>query len=146
MVENKSYKTGGSAYTPGKKMESYKPKHLTAVIYSYYLPFITETKTLDHRLCSSEKCGLNCSLHVSNVTLNKLLNLYTSVSCCVHNPLSCQTLQLHGLQLTRLLCPWDYPGKSTGVGCHFLLQGYQCFFICKMRLIITYFSGCSEFL
>ena len=21
------------------------------------------------------------------------------------------------------LCPWDFPGKSTGVGCHFLLQG-----------------------
>ena len=27
------------------------------------------------------------------------------------------------LQATRLLCPWDFPGKSTGVGCHFLLQG-----------------------
>ena len=22
-----------------------------------------------------------------------------------------------------LLCPWDFPGKSAGVGCHFLLQG-----------------------
>ena len=22
----------------------------------------------------------------------------------------------------RLLCPWDVPGKNTGVGCHFLLQ------------------------
>ena len=28
----------------------------------------------------------------------------------------------HGLQSTRLLCPWDFPGKDTGVGCHFLLQ------------------------
>ena len=27
----------------------------------------------------------------------------------------------HGLQPTRLLCPWDFPGKSTGVGCHRLL-------------------------
>ena len=28
-------------------------------------------------------------------------------------------------KLTRLLCPWDSPGKNTGVGCHccFLLQG-----------------------
>ena len=25
-------------------------------------------------------------------------------------------------QPTRLLHPWDFPGKSTGVGCHFLLQ------------------------
>ena len=24
---------------------------------------------------------------------------------------------------TRLLCPWDSPGKNTGVGCHSLLQG-----------------------
>ena len=24
---------------------------------------------------------------------------------------------------TRILHPWDSPGKSTGVGCHFLLQG-----------------------
>ena len=29
----------------------------------------------------------------------------------------------HEPYLTRLLCPWDFPGKNTGVGCHFLLQG-----------------------
>ena len=23
----------------------------------------------------------------------------------------------------RFLCPWSFPGKNTGVGCHFLLQG-----------------------
>ena len=28
-------------------------------------------------------------------------------------------------QPTRLLRPWDSPGKSTGVGCHFLLQGMK---------------------
>ena len=28
----------------------------------------------------------------------------------------------HGLQPTSLLCSWDFPGKNTGVGCHFLLQ------------------------
>ena len=32
-------------------------------------------------------------------------------------------LQPHGLWLTRLLCPWNSPGKNTGVGFHFLLQG-----------------------
>ena len=30
--------------------------------------------------------------------------------------------QPHGLQPTRLLRPWDFPGKSTGVGCHRLLR------------------------
>ena len=32
------------------------------------------------------------------------------------------SLRPHGLQPTRLLHPWDFPGKSTGVGCHCLLQ------------------------
>ena len=36
---------------------------------------------------------------------------------------SCLTLQPHGLSPIRLLCPWDFPGKNTGVGCHFLLLG-----------------------
>ena len=33
----------------------------------------------------------------------------------------------HGLQPTSLLCPWDFPGKSTGVGCHCLLQQVNLF-------------------
>ena len=32
----------------------------------------------------------------------------------------------HGLQPTRLLRPWDFPGKSTGVGCHCLLHCMPC--------------------
>ena len=36
---------------------------------------------------------------------------------------SCPTLLPHGLEPTRLLCPWDFPGKNARVGCHFLLQG-----------------------
>ena len=35
---------------------------------------------------------------------------------------SCPTVQPQRWQLTRLCCPWDSPGKNTGVGCHFLLQ------------------------
>ena len=40
--------------------------------------------------------------------------------CCAQ---SCLTLRPHGLQPTRLLRPRASPGKSTGVGCRFLLQG-----------------------
>ena len=41
--------------------------------------------------------------------------LFSCFNCVgVHEPL--------GLQPTRLLCPWDFPRKNTGVGCHFLLQ------------------------
>ena len=31
-------------------------------------------------------------------------------------------VRLHRRQPTRLPCPWDSPGKNTGVGCHCLLQ------------------------
>ena len=31
-------------------------------------------------------------------------------------------MQPHRWQPIRLPCPWDSPGKNTGVGCHFLLQ------------------------
>ena len=36
---------------------------------------------------------------------------------------SCPALRPPGLQPTRLLCPWGFSGKITGVGCHALLQG-----------------------
>ena len=45
---------------------------------------------------------------------------------CVHvlnMPVMFNSFVLHGLQPSRLLYPWNFPGKNTGVGCHFLLQG-----------------------
>ena len=42
------------------------------------------------------------------------------VCMCAH---SCLTLcDRMDCSPTRLLCPWDFPGKNTGVGCHFPLQ------------------------
>ena len=35
----------------------------------------------------------------------------------------CSTLKSHGLGPTRLLCPWNFPGKNIGMGCHFFLHG-----------------------
>ena len=45
---------------------------------------------------------------------------------CVHvlsRSVVSDSLRPHGLWPTRLLCPWDSPGKNTGVGGHALLQG-----------------------
>ena len=43
---------------------------------------------------------------------------------CVLNPFSCvEHFERYELQPTSLLCPWDSPGKNTGVGCHAFLQG-----------------------
>ena len=50
---------------------------------------------------------------------------WTCVCVCVCEVTSVvsDSLQPQGLSLTRLLCPWDSPGKNTGVGCGALLQG-----------------------
>ena len=48
--------------------------------------------------------------------------LWTSCSCCLVASVVSNSLRPHGLQPTRLLCPWDSPDKNTGVGCHSHLQ------------------------
>ena len=35
------------------------------------------------------------------------------------------SLRPRGPWLARFLCPWDSPGKNTGVGCHALSRGYS---------------------
>ena len=47
---------------------------------------------------------------------------YLTAAAAAKSLQSCPTLRLHRWQHTRLPCPWDSPGKNTGVGCHFLLQ------------------------
>ena len=44
-----------------------------------------------------------------------LISAYSLSRVRLCEPMDCSPL--------RLLCPWDSPGKDTGVGCHFLLQG-----------------------
>ena len=45
------------------------------------------------------------------------------------NPLTCicsvvcNCVGPSGLEPTKHICPWDFKGKNTGVGCHFFLQG-----------------------
>ena len=48
--------------------------------------------------------------------------IYKMCTCWVTLVVS-KSLWPHGLQTARLLCPWGFPGKNTGVGSHSLLQG-----------------------
>ena len=63
----------------------------------------------------NEKAGLKCNTQKRKVmafgpiAAAKLLQL-------------CPTVRPQRRQPTWLLCPWDSPGKNTGVSCHFLLQ------------------------
>ena len=51
--------------------------------------------------------------------------------------------QPHGLQPTRLLCSWDFPGNSTGVGCHCLLCWPEASYLQNMKSIF-YFTGLKQ--
>ena len=42
---------------------------------------------------------------------------------CAQSLSHVHSLRPHGLWPARLLCPWDFPGKNTGVGCLALLKG-----------------------
>ena len=57
--------------------------------------------------------------------LDKLIYslFYEKSCCCLVTKLCPALLGPHGLQCTKLLCPWNFPGKNIGVSCHFLLQG-----------------------
>ena len=81
--------------------------------YQTYLRKNLITDEHNYKIFNSE-CGYSPSwILISLGFLRLLLLSYSVVS---------DTLQPHRRQPTRLLCPWDSPGKNTGVGCHFLLQ------------------------
>ena len=64
---------------------------------------------------SSRPRDRTCIFYVSCVSklhLGAPLSLSLKLLSCV------RLLRPHGLYPARLLCPWDSPGKNTGVGCH----------------------------
>ena len=82
-----------------------------------------EKKTILDILCpiyhQSDLSGQLIELQGTVISLAKV-----RVHCILHACLvaqSCLTL-CDPRQPSRLLCPWDFTGKSTGVGCHVLLQ------------------------
>ena len=57
-------------------------------------------------------------------SVHKSFTSFARPCCCYLVTKSCLTLlRPHELQPARLLYPWDFPGKNTGMGCHVLLQG-----------------------
>ena len=67
------------------------------------------------------KMALSLQLHFSFTASN--LDPKAPMKTLLSMLVLCDSLWAHGLLPARLLHPWDFPGKNTGVGCHFLLQG-----------------------
>ena len=58
------------------------------------------------------------------------------------------SVQPHRWQPTRLPCPWDSPGKNTGVGCHFLLKCMKVKVksVSRVRLLATPWTAANRLL
>ena len=69
----------------------------------------------------------NTHTHTHTPPMTSLTHLLPKDKMSPNSVLRCSvmsdSLRPHGLQPARLLCPWDSPGKNTGVGGHALLQG-----------------------
>ena len=66
--------------------------------------------------------------HLSVMSMRRVFHQFSHYLCFVwgsvlRGSVVSDSLPPHGPQPARLLCPWDFPGKDTAVGCHFLLQG-----------------------
>ena len=76
----------------------------------------------DHLTCLLRKLYSGqeeTELDVDQWTCSKLKSVLITQSCQT----LCDPMDWHIEEPTRLIHPWNSPGKNTGVGCHFLLQG-----------------------
>ena len=75
---------------------------------------------------STERLVCNIALYIlankSNLLSTILNNPCCCCCCCLVNKLCPTILWPCGLESIRLFCSWDFPGRNTGVSCHFLLQ------------------------
>ena len=67
--------------------------------------------------CGGSSCVWDCLQDPIQVVLVR------SLPCTLSSSVVSNSLRPHELQPSRLLCPWNFPGKNTEMGCHFLLQG-----------------------
>ena len=71
-----------------------------------------------HTQCIPLYCILSLNYFIKHlININKMF-----IACCQVTSVVSDSVRPQRRQPTRLLCPWDSPGKNTGVGCHFLLQ------------------------
>ena len=102
--------------------------------YCFYLQLQSSVEhkfiiSLDSKVCS-QRCKKwiisSKSLLMLSVN-NDQFNYYSILSdcccCCQVTSVVSNSVRPHRQQPTRLCHPWDSPGKSTAVGCHFLLHG-----------------------
>ena len=99
-----------------------KSKHITTIISCY-----TQSSSISPRIPMTHGLSKHTSTQASEEGCLHLLTLLL-IPALMHvwmlgHSIMSDFLRPRGLQPTSLLCPWDFPGKNTGVACHALLQG-----------------------
>ena len=111
----------GSQWSPSKHLP---PAHITewrrpSTLIKSALPLL-----LSHfshvRFCATPPLGFSRQEHWSGLPFPT--PMHKSEKWKWSRSVVSDSSRPHGLQPTRLLRPWDFPGKSTGVGCHCLLR------------------------
>ena len=80
------------------------------------------TSTLTHQNSRIFLTGRIQDVYCDIVYNGKILETAIKRGCCSVASVMSDSVRPHRRQPTRLPCPWDSPGKNTGVSCHFLLQ------------------------
>ena len=94
------------------------------MVRGHACPSLCQCQNQASRTWGMDQGCLPCDFSVLNCVTSPSVDcsqgpLTRSISCLLMSNSLCP----HGLYPARLLCPWDFPGKNTGVCCHVLLQG-----------------------
>ena len=106
---------------PGSSVHGDSPGKNTAVGCHTLLQGIFPSQGLNPGLMHCRQILYHLSYR--EVLVIPSLTFLLNCCCCLVAKSGTTVLQPHGLWPTRLLCPWDFPGKNSGVGGHFLFQG-----------------------
>ena len=86
-------------------------------IYCYKTFIIVAVIHFSYETESSDR-NFEGKMYISCLSSKETFNVYV----CVSRSVVSKSFQLHGLQPSRFLCPWDSPGENNGVNCHSFLQ------------------------
>ena len=120
-ITHKNQFLGLSISTPGLTGNRKIWLHAGSVLVSAYLCFFRCHHWKDAVHSCKHNNGLLPGTCLSALNQNGFAHTQQDIPtlCSVTS----DSFQPQGLQSTRLFCPWNFPGKNTGVGCRSLLQG-----------------------
>ena len=122
MVKNLPAMQETWALSLGQEDPLEKEMAIHSSILAWRIPWTEEPGGL--QFMGLQRVGYDWATNVNFSHLGELLSFSGWVDgCgCVSHSVMSDALWLHGT-VACLLCLWNFPGKNTGVGCHFLLQG-----------------------